>query len=530
MINKELLDYIKNAIAQGKSEEVIKESLRGAGGWSDDDLKEAFKAVTPKIAPLNSPIPQAPAVPFSTPSYVPPIITPNPAQTFENIQEKSTYPHSSKIKKIILAILILVLLLLLSGGAYAYFSGTFVSLPELASRAIDNARATNTATYDTTISIDTSELKDVMSGMNELFSGDIALNKFIFTTKGSYDFTDIKNKKFSSLISINADALSTTIDLRIVDGTLYGKLVKAPVVVFLPVLKEYENKWFSVSSELGNDNELLSQVPFASFIGVDPDIIKELSPEQKEYLYQISRDAHFIKIVKKFPPEIINDTLSYHFLFDFDKEGIATYFSLLKEYVNSIGKDDSYLSSFDPSSFITNLDKLKDFKGEIWIGRKNKLPYKIILNFSIKIDENKPEEVKVNMVSIFNNWNQPVSIITPTDSIPFQTLIEGSLGVARTKGQTAAIKANLANLRATAEIFYDNHKGVYLGFCQSKELKDVHKSIEDLNGTGLVCKDKTTAFAVAAKLADNLGYWCVDSTGVSKEIVATLTGTVCPVK
>lgn len=54
MINKELTDYIRNSLLQGKSKEEIEALLRQQGGWTEEDLKEAFD--TNQIIKNNIPI------------------------------------------------------------------------------------------------------------------------------------------------------------------------------------------------------------------------------------------------------------------------------------------------------------------------------------------------------------------------------------------------------------------------------------------------------------------------------------------
>jgi hypothetical protein len=55
MITQELVAYIRAQQANGKTEEEIRASL-ASGGWAEDDLKSAFKIVTPSNAP---PVPQS---------------------------------------------------------------------------------------------------------------------------------------------------------------------------------------------------------------------------------------------------------------------------------------------------------------------------------------------------------------------------------------------------------------------------------------------------------------------------------------
>ena len=54
-----------------------------------------------------------------------------------------------------------------------------------------------------------------------------------------------------------------------------------------------------------------------------------------------------------------------------------------------------------------------------------------MLNFGVQPDETKIEQVKISVVGIFSEWNQPVSIIAPMESVPLETfmsdMISGSM-------------------------------------------------------------------------------------------------------
>ncbi|MDQ5971509.1 MAG: type pilus assembly protein PilA [Patescibacteria group bacterium] len=124
---------------------------------------------------------------------------------------------------------------------------------------------------------------------------------------------------------------------------------------------------------------------------------------------------------------------------------------------------------------------------------------------------------------------------------------------ARNKGSDAAIKANLANARAQAELFYDANGNTYK--YASNPLRDVcdatasygSPAIKGINdnvynaavAAGLAdptvaintlqtsatanCHSNATAWAAQVPLKSG-GYWCVDSTGASKSEVNGMLG------
>lgn len=437
MVNDQLLSQIKQQLAFGVSKDVIINNLKYQG-WAETDINEAFNTLGIQDIPSNLSTSQR-EMSIGVSEQNAPIVNSKQA----NFSFFRTY--LKKYKKPVLSILILIILVAFGTFAYAYYSGSFISLQSLTAKAINNIRVVNSGTYDTTISVDISEMSDITSGLNQMLSGITAPTKFTFTTKGSYDFSDTQNKKMSSVVSVDGGAFSTAGEFRIIGDTFYGQLTKVPSFTLLPLFSQYENKWFSFPIKPGDTQSLTDSFnPVSKITGGDSNIFGKMTPDQKEHLYEMFRNAHLVKEIQRFSPETISGVSCYHFSFELDQAGIIQYLESLKTYVNTIGKDVSVLSAFDPTSFSKGLDSLKDFKGEIWIGRKDNLPYKIAVNFAFLPDPTKSEKMNIDMVSIFSAWNQTVPIAVPTESTPFQELISsmmsGSLGQAGMKGQTPLVK------------------------------------------------------------------------------------------
>ena len=125
------------------------------------------------------------------------------------------------------------------------------------------------------------------------------------------------------------------------------------------------------------------------------------------------------------------------------------------------------------------------------------------------------------------------------------SIVLASLNTARGKGNDAKVKAQLAGLRASAEIYFDNnsHYGtVATDLCDDVTddfFEDTDSSINQYtlqdsypDGAILSCHTDTTAYAVSALLLSTTGgeAWCVDSTGASREIPANLVDgqVACP--
>ncbi len=107
------------------------------------------------------------------------------------------------------------------------------------------------------------------------------------------------------------------------------------------------------------------------------------------------------------------------------------------------------------------------------------------------------------------------------------SVVLASLNSARGKGANAAIKSNLANLRAGAEMFYDTGS-TYSGVCNSSQFTTASTSM----AASMTCVDSATAWSASAvlKVTDGTNTsWCVSSSGASKgtTTAGTASATAC---
>jgi prepilin-type N-terminal cleavage/methylation domain-containing protein len=105
------------------------------------------------------------------------------------------------------------------------------------------------------------------------------------------------------------------------------------------------------------------------------------------------------------------------------------------------------------------------------------------------------------------------------------SVVLASLNTARDKGADAATKSNLNNIRAQAELVYDNDSGTYANVCADS---NVTKAVSAAGGT---CTDDANEWAASAALKGG-GYYCVDYTGNATSSAAahgTADGSInCP--
>ena len=106
------------------------------------------------------------------------------------------------------------------------------------------------------------------------------------------------------------------------------------------------------------------------------------------------------------------------------------------------------------------------------------------------------------------------------------SVVLASLNSARSKGSDAAVKANLANTRAQASMYYDSNN-TYTGVC-TNTTTGIAKGIA---AAGATCTDGPVAGGSAYRaykiLTDGVTYFCVDSSGAgaTSTSVAAATST-----
>lgn len=113
------------------------------------------------------------------------------------------------------------------------------------------------------------------------------------------------------------------------------------------------------------------------------------------------------------------------------------------------------------------------------------------------------------------------------------SVVLASLNIARGRGSDAKTKAQLASAKNSAQIFYDEY-GSYNGIagdvefdCETTDsmFQDTTSnmiSYTDLTnypaGTQMRCSSTDDSFVISASLQDVGEFWCIDSSGNSKQL------------
>lgn len=103
-----------------------------------------------------------------------------------------------------------------------------------------------------------------------------------------------------------------------------------------------------------------------------------------------------------------------------------------------------------------------------------------------------------------------------------------ALNSSRARGNDAKTRAQLSGLRSAAELYYDSNGnyGTATNACDQMFANTLVNAY--ITSTALptsvtpTCRSTTSGYAVTANLLSVTGYWCVDSTGISKLITTNL--------
>lgn len=543
MTTPELVQFVKSEIVAGVSKELISDKLK-TQGWSDFDIIEVFGIVSQAtiIPPSQAvPIPQiqkASETPMSFSQHTQPLQPVYPVNEF--------FVQPKKSKKILKFIIIpVIVIILLGAGALAYASGYLTSLENVFSQSVQSSQSNTTGTtFNVHFTADTSGLKSknaaaLIPGMSEILN---------FDMNGSYDVLDKDNIKSISSFMLTSGKFELGLDSRMIDGSIYLKLTKAPDLGFFS-LKPFEDKWvtFPYKTKTGE----LTENPLFSSLGVNADPLNNITDEQKQHIADLTKNANFVNITNKHLPEIINKSISFHFDFDLDRQGTITYLKDLMAYIKSIDKSNADLSAFDEIDFDKGFNAIKNFKGEVWIGILDHRLNKFVINVDV-INPDKLDDgvVRLTLNSNYSDWNKPAVVEVPVGSVTIEELISGvfggaetisgenssvinkndqSLSKSRDAGMDAEKKNDIANLRAQAELYWTmSSNQSYKGFCTSKSSEGAYVYAVKLPPNSVYkCNDSKDKWASWVKLSAN-EFFCADSSGFTGTGVATSIGLSCP--
>lgn len=386
---KELFEYIKRQIQNGVNPEEVKNTLLKVG-WQTADINKVFEL-------LNS----------------------------ENNQNNSEILNSAKIleraePKISKKTLLIFAAILLIFGIGAVVSGFFYfTSPEgILERMLVNSAKVKSAEYSGKIKINITGGSFYPMIVDENKEHYIAIN-----FDGASDNYDENNPLGHFYFDIESDLFQKktlfSIESRILKDNVYFKLNGLSDLGFLGVfdLSPLSGQWIDINiKNLEKQYNLqdLEQVDFKK---------KKLTEDDIKKLEEFLKEHRIFKEIEKLPSERVNGKDTHHLKFNIDKENLKNYISeIIKIYYKDIDK--TYIEIREIQKIINNAFDTLDFSGiEVWIGKKDYLPYKFsaAIDFS---DKKTKEGGKISIFASFKNYNKPVKVEIPQNAKSFEEIMK----------------------------------------------------------------------------------------------------------
>ena len=317
------------------------------------------------------------------------------------------------------------------------------------------------------------------------------------------------NENFSDVFYLNLRQFNVPVLQMFVGPENYakvspyiGKWIKFDFKEIEKFAKEQGNGSFSFDS-------YKQQASLAQNKLEDPAVLVKL---QKAFV-----DSHALKFVSKTNAKTAESVDVVKYKFVVDKAG-------LKKLLISGGQImGTPVGASDAKRFDAEVKQTYLPSGEIWLGVKDGLVYRLVLNSNITIPATKTAGKTTMIASLtagFKDYNKPIVLVAPS---PVQSILdiikpylEKSMMVPNNAmvppGKNPAVDtvgmSVLSSSRLLAEIFYSKNNS-YSGFCLDRELMTLLKKIS--SSVCNIASDKQ-AYSIATDLPSGK-IFCVDSTG-----------------
>ncbi|MDD4901758.1 MAG: hypothetical protein PHE24_01345 [Patescibacteria group bacterium] len=423
-------------------------------------------------------------------------------------------PKARRPKFLLIFLIILVVILLSAGGAFAYvynykpelmpsflssllkpqdvLKRMYLAVTELKSFEFDGSDV-SAISYEPT----TPAANAAATGTEDMFATEV--NPFAPTTPGNFnlnvtyqgalDWHDKHDFKVHATtgLELGGDGLDLgffkippfklQIDLKKFAQSIYAKANLAlkgddGILSALPVdSAQFFDKWvrFDLAAATSTDQELSVKEAFDKYKAKF-----ELTDEQIAAIKKLLYNSNIVKVTAKLPDEKINGVDTFHYRYSYDKEALIKFV----EAADDVSKG-KLLADVNKADWIKQVSEAKFPESEIWIGKKDFLPYQSYFS-STTVSEFAGLKVTVKSDSTLKlkNFNQPVTVEKPAASVTLAELLENTLGVARAKARDAKRVADIKQIQTALELYYDDNGRYPASF--------------DLSGSGSLKSDTAT--------------------------------------
>jgi len=425
MPDENLLKYIKDGLAMGRTEDVLRSLLLSAG-WTEKDINDAF------LFMKNGG--QAPVMPVAvTPKEaIPPQIETQMVQQYAPVKR-------SNIK--IIGIIIFVVCVLGAGSAFGYYYlQSQVSPQQVLNKAF--AAMGNVKTYSFSQSI-TSNINIPSSSLSIMGGTKSPASAVLFSASdtGALDLSDLTNIKQSFVLNISASTGTTPIatgqiDYISLDNIFYIKLdnialggptTSAPNP-FSTMFQFFIGQWFKIDSNAIKQTFLqYAKASSSSQSLLEAQSSTQLSADKIQQIGVVAAQYPIFTVIQTLSSEAIGGQDMYHYGLDLDKANLKSFIAAAYPIISGQSIPDNQLASTTAA-----LDGITFKDVEIWIGKKDFLPYKISADVTVQQGRSGPIN-EIQFSDLQSDYNQPVNIIAPEGAKDLNQIISGSMGAVNKK-------------------------------------------------------------------------------------------------
>jgi hypothetical protein len=401
MPDENLLKYIKDGLAQGRTEDMLRPMLASAG-WAQKDVDNAFSFVK------TGQMPSAVAQPVAGRSISP-----------------------GRFSGRIIGITIFVVCLLGAGSALAYYYVRSSLSPEqVLNKAFVAMQTVKTYSFSinstSTVQIPTSSLTMIGSGNGS--NGRVSL---IANASGSMDISDLTDLKESLVVDVSASTGTTPtfggkVEYIGLDNIYYVKIdevnLGGPSSASNPItamLQFFIGSWFKI-------DPVALQKTFAADVATSTlsqiQSSTQLSSEKIQQIKSIAAQYPIITVSKTLPDETIDGQDTYHYKLAINEDNLKSFIAAAYPVVSG-----QSLSSEQIASMTAAFNDLVVNDLEIWIGKKDFLVYKVSGDISVT-QGNAGQSEEMQFSDLNSDYNQPVNIVAPDGAKDVAQIIGGFIG------------------------------------------------------------------------------------------------------
>lgn len=310
--------------------------------------------------------------------------------------------------KKVFSLILLILGLLLIGGAAAGYFFYYMSPGMVAKRMLSKLDSVKTVQYDGQLTTAGQE-------------GDYEAT---FNFEGVSDLSDSQNKKTSLSLSYSYKPILKGSQLKIeaimVAHVVYLKIAQLPDASGgIEVLKdqwikldldEMQDKFDSLFSIGGKEEGGRNSLPF-----------KDLTADQIRQIRALIEKNDLVGSAKRLKEENISGVDCYHYGIEIDKEEIKKFVAGLNEIIYGGSVSETELDYINES-----IDSITAMAGELWIGKKDNLPYKI-MSSSAATDKYGATTNSTFTLRV-KNYNAAVEIAAPDQARSLEEIINEAMG------------------------------------------------------------------------------------------------------